>query len=132
MRKTLEEKQVGTRLNTLIAQDNRAEIGRALASAEQTMVTIAQEKQALDAEREGFVRGWRADVAQKLSTANEKLGNAREQLNKAQLPAELVEFRAETHCGRSRSPGSPSAPCCNRASNSLRLRRAVRRLKSKP
>ena len=95
MRKTLEEKQVGTRLNTLIAEDNRAEVGRALASAEQSEVTIKQEKQALEAERDGFVRGWRADVAQQLAVASQKAGDAREQLSKAQRRQQLVEFRAE-------------------------------------
>ena len=64
MRRSSRRSRVGTKLNTLIAQDNRAEMGRALASAEQSAVTVGQEKQALEAERDGFIRGWRADVAQ--------------------------------------------------------------------
>ena len=61
MRKELEKMQAGSKLNTLIAADTRAEMERALANAEQTAAGAKLEQAALSSERDGYIRGWRAE-----------------------------------------------------------------------
>jgi len=95
MRKELESAQAGSRLNTLLATDTRAEMGRSLAYAEQTAEAAKLDQAALAAERDAFIRGWQADVSQQLSETNDKASDARELLNKAKLRRELVELRSE-------------------------------------
>jgi len=95
MRTQLEAKQAGSRLNTLLATDVRVEMTRSLASAERTAESAKLEQLALAAERDAFVRGWRAEVAQQLSVANGKASDVREQFNKAKLRRQLVELRSE-------------------------------------
>src|SRR5258708_4050032 len=95
MRKQLEALQVGSRLNTLLATDTRAEMMRALANAQQTGEAARRDQDALLAERDAFVRGWRARAHPLAPTANGKAGDPRELLNKAKLRRELVELRSE-------------------------------------
>jgi HlyD family secretion protein len=95
MRKTLEVRQAGSRLDTLLASDTRAEMSRSLANAEQAATEARLTLAALAAERDAFVRGWGADVSQQLSEANSKLSDAQEQLNKAIRRRQLVELRSE-------------------------------------
>ncbi|THD43552.1 MAG: HlyD family type I secretion periplasmic adaptor subunit [Bradyrhizobium sp.] len=95
IRKELEARELGSRLNTLAASDARAEMQRARDSAEQTVQSAERDLAALQAERDSFGQTWSADVGQKLSETNSKLSEAREQLNKAQLRRQLVEIRAD-------------------------------------
>ena len=95
MRRELEHMNVGSKLNTLSAMDNRAEMQRSLDGARQTSQGAQRDLAALIAERNGFVQSWHADVADKLTDVLAKLSDAREQLNKAQLRRQLVELRAE-------------------------------------
>ena len=95
MRKDLERLQVGSKLNTLAATDNRVEMERNLRSAEETASSGQRDLAALIAERNGYVQSWHADVSEKLADAIGKLSDARESLNKAQLRKQLVELRAE-------------------------------------
>jgi hemolysin D len=95
MRKELEARKVGSRLNTLVATDARAEMQRALQSAEQELQSAKRDKAALEAERDSFAQSWSADVSQKLSEALRKLSDVREELNKAKLRRSLVELRAD-------------------------------------
>lgn len=95
MRRDLEKLQVGSRLNTLAAMDNRAEMNRNLNSAMQTAASMQRDLAAQVAERDGYVQSWHADVSEKLADAASKLSDARESLNKAQLRKQLVELRAE-------------------------------------
>jgi HlyD family secretion protein len=85
----------GSRLTQLQAVDNRAEMARALANAEQTGAGTKLDKAALESERNAFIQGWRADVSQKLSEANSKLSDAGGLLNKAKLRRQLVELHSE-------------------------------------
>jgi HlyD family secretion protein len=94
MRSQLEAMNVGSRLNTLVATDNRAEMARSLAASLQTAEAARRDLAAMSAERDGFVQNWRADVAQKLSETGRLLSDAREQLKKAKLHSEMVELRA--------------------------------------
>jgi len=95
MRTELEKLQVGSRINTLAAIDNRAEMARSLAGSLHQAEAAKRDLAALTAERDGFIQGWHADVSQKLSEAVSKLSDARESLNKAQLRRQLVELRAD-------------------------------------
>ncbi len=95
MRRDLEHLNVGSKLNTLSAMDNRAEMQRNLDSARQTSEGAQRDLAALIAERNGFIQTWHTDVADKLTDAVSKLSDARENLNKAQLRRQLVELRAE-------------------------------------
>jgi len=78
MRKQLEERNVGSRLNTLLAEDNSAEMSRSLANAEQTTEAAKRQQAGVAAERDGYIQSWRADVSQSLSEANSRMSDARE------------------------------------------------------
>jgi hemolysin D len=95
MRAQLEARQVGSRLNTIAAMDSRTEMARALANAEQTAEGARRNLAAMTAERDAYIQGWHAEVAQKLAEATSKLSDAREQLNKAKLRRALVELKSE-------------------------------------
>jgi hemolysin D len=95
MRRELEHLQVGSKLNTLAAADNRAEMDRNMHYAEETANSAQRDLQAMVAERDGYVQGWHADISDKLSEATGKLSDARESLNKAQLHRQMVELRAD-------------------------------------
>ena len=95
MRKELERLQVGSKLNTLGAVDNRLEIARNVQNAINTAEAAKRDLAAKVAERDSYDGNWRADVAEKLAESTRKLSDAREQLSKAQLRRQLVELRAD-------------------------------------
>jgi len=95
MRKQLESVQAGSRLNTLLAMDSRAEMERALSNAQQTAEGATRDQEALAAERNAYTRGWQAETSQKLSEVKSKMSDARELLNKAMLRRQLVELRSD-------------------------------------
>ncbi len=95
MRQDLERMQVGSRLNSLAATDNRLEMERGLANAVNTAESAKRDLAALMAERDAYEQTWRSDTAQHLAEQIRKLSDARESLNKAQLRRQLVELRAE-------------------------------------
>ncbi|HEX4172422.1 MAG TPA: HlyD family type I secretion periplasmic adaptor subunit [Acetobacteraceae bacterium] len=95
MRRDLERLQVGSKLNTLAAMDNRAEMDRDLRGAVETAASAQRDLAALVAERQGYEQSWHADVSEKLADSTSKLSDARESLNKAQLRKQLVELRAD-------------------------------------
>lgn len=95
MRRELEKLQVGSRLNTLAAMDNSAEMARNLAASQEQAAGARRDLAALLAERDGYVQQWHADIADKLAQATGKLADAREQMNKAELRRQLVELRAD-------------------------------------
>ena len=95
MRKQLEERQVGNRLNTLLAEDDSAEMSRALGNAVQTAEAARRQQAAVAADRAGYIQGWRAEVSQGLSEASSRMSDARELFNKAKLRKQLVELKSE-------------------------------------
>ncbi len=95
MRRELERLQVGSKLNTLSAADNRAEMDRNMRSAEEMANSSQRDLAAMVAERDGYVQSWHADISDKLAEATGKLSDARESLNKAQLHRQMVELRAD-------------------------------------
>jgi len=95
MRNELDRLGVGSKLNTLQAQDTRAEMQRNLDFVEQSANGAQRDLAALVAERMGYIQSWHADIAEKLAEATAKLSDARESYNKAWLRHQLVELRAE-------------------------------------
>ena len=95
MRRQLEQLNVGSKLNTLAAMDNRAEIERYYQNAMETAQAATRDLSAMIAERDGYVQSWHSDAAQQLADAVSKLADEREQLRKAQLRRQMVELRAD-------------------------------------
>ncbi|MGH7043782.1 MAG: HlyD family type I secretion periplasmic adaptor subunit [Acetobacteraceae bacterium] len=95
MRRQLEKLQVGSKLNTLAAMDNRADMDRQYLGAIQEAQGAARDLSAQIAERDSYVQSWHADVSQKLSEQLAKLSDARQQLRKAELRRQLVVLRAD-------------------------------------
>jgi HlyD family secretion protein len=95
MRKQLEELHAGSKMQLLSATDNRAEMARSLAYAAQTGEGAKRDKAAVEADRNAYIQGWRAEVSQKFAEATAKLSDAREQLSKAKLRRQLVELRSD-------------------------------------
>jgi HlyD family secretion protein len=87
--------QVGSRLNSLAATDNRLEMERGLTNANETAESARRDLEAMKAESDAYDQNWRAEVSQKLSERTQKLAEAREQLNKAELHRQMVELRAD-------------------------------------
>ena len=94
MRRELEKLQVGSRLNTLAAADNRAEMSRLLAYAQEQAAGAQKDLGSVLAERDSFIQQWHADLADKLADAVSTLTTARQSLEKDQLRRQLVELRA--------------------------------------
>jgi hemolysin D len=95
MRIELEHMNVGSKLNTLSAQDTRAEMAGYLANAQQQAIGAQRDLAAMIAERNGYIHNWHSEIADKLTDALGKLSDSRQLLNKAQLRRQLVELRAE-------------------------------------
>jgi len=95
MRRELERMHVGSRLNTLAAVDNRAEMARNLADSLQTAANAKTNLAAMIATRDGYIQQWHADINDTLADTASKLSDAREALRKADLHHRLVELRAD-------------------------------------
>jgi HlyD family secretion protein len=95
IRKELEARQLGSRLNTLAATDARTEMERSRRNAEDELQSAKRDREALQSESDSFAQGWSADVSQKLSDVARKLSDAREDLNKAKLRRSMVMLRAD-------------------------------------
>lgn len=94
-RRELERLQVGSQINRLQATDNRIEIQRGLADAQNTLQGSIRDLRAQIAQRDNYVQQWRADTAQTLTEQDRKLSDAQEQLAKAHLRHDLVDLRAD-------------------------------------
>jgi HlyD family secretion protein len=95
MRRELQRLQVGSRLDTLAAEDNRAEMARNLANATQTADNAKINVAAMVATRDAFIHQWNADISQQLSDATGKLSDARQALRAAEVHSKMVELRAD-------------------------------------
>ena len=95
MRTQLEAEKAGSKLQLLMATDNRAEMARSLAYAQQTGEGAKRDQAAVEADRDAYVQGWKADVSQKLADATNKLNGDKGLLDKATLRHDLVVLRSE-------------------------------------
>jgi HlyD family secretion protein len=94
MRKSLQQLQVGSRLDTLAATDDRVNIQSNLASALSSAASSQRDLAAQAAERDGFDQQWKATVSQQLLEAINNLTQAQQSLAKAQLNDQLVQLTA--------------------------------------
>ena len=94
MRRELEQLQVGSKLNSLAAVDNRLEMSRNMTNSQAQADTATRDLRAMLAERDGEEQIWRSKISQDLTDQGRKLDDAREQLKKASLRQKLVELRA--------------------------------------
>ena len=95
MRRELERLQIGSKLNTLDAGAQRAEVNRALQAAIAANTAAKSDIEAVVAERDGFTQQTQAEISQQLTDQGRKLADAREQFDKARLRRKLVDLRAE-------------------------------------
>jgi hemolysin D len=95
MRKELERLNVGSRVDTLAAMDNRVEMARNLANALQTADNARANLAATVAQRDAYVQQWHADVNDQLAQVTGQLSDAQGQLRIAELHHKLVELRAD-------------------------------------
>lgn len=94
MRSELARKEVGSRLNVLIAQDSKAEIARNLSNSEQQVRTSRNELESLRSEREAFLQLWRSELTTQLAAKRTELSQVEDNLSKAEFRRGLVELRA--------------------------------------
>jgi HlyD family secretion protein len=94
MRKELQKLQVGSKLNSLIATDDRLNVATSLADATATATASERDLAAQRAERDAYQQKWQADASQQLAETNDKLAQTEQLLNKASLQNQLVVLRA--------------------------------------
>jgi HlyD family secretion protein len=95
MRRELERLQVGSKMNTLDADAQRAEVYRALQAAFAAHHSAHAELDGQMAERDGYVQQFKTETAQQLAQQGRKLADAEEQARKAELRRRLVDLRAD-------------------------------------
>lgn len=94
MRTQLQKLQVGSKLNSLIALNDRLTVAGSMASAIATAAAGERDLAAEQAERDAYQKKWSADVAQKLAETTSKLITTEQDLTKAKLQSQLVVLRA--------------------------------------
>ena len=95
MRVQLQRDQVGSRLNSLSAQDELMEIERSQITAQQSATSARNKLNAMIAEREGYIQNSKAETYQSLTDAQRKLYEATGQYEKAKLQKSLLVMRAD-------------------------------------
>jgi HlyD family type I secretion membrane fusion protein len=94
MRTELEKRDVGSRLNSLMAQDSRLQDAQSLASDESNLAATRHTLESLKAQRSVFVQQWDASIGSDLVQRSSDLVSARQYLSEAQELKDLVELRA--------------------------------------
>jgi hemolysin D len=94
MRKNLQQLQVGSRLDTLAATDDRVNVQSELASAVSSADAAKRQLASQQAERDSFQQQWKATISQQLATALVNLSQAQQALSKATLNNQLVVLTA--------------------------------------
>jgi HlyD family secretion protein len=87
--------QIGSKLNTLDANAQRAEVNRFLQAAVAANAAANSDLEGLVAERDAFTRQIKGETAQQLNEQGRKLSDALEQQNKARRRRDLVDLRAD-------------------------------------
>jgi HlyD family secretion protein len=95
IRRQLEKLQLGSKLNTLDAGAQRADVNRSLQGAVAANAAAKSDLEALIAERDGYVQQDRSETSQLLTEQGRKLAEAKDQQAKASLRSKLVDLRAD-------------------------------------
>jgi HlyD family secretion protein len=94
MRNQLQKMQVGSKLNSLIALNDRLSVSSSLSSAVSTAAAGERDLAAQRAERDAYEKKWSATVSENLAETTSKLVTAQQDLSKAELQSQLVVLRA--------------------------------------
>jgi len=94
MRTQLQKMQVGSKLNSLIALNDRLSVSSSLSSAVSTAAAGESDLAAQRAERDAYEKKWAATVSENLAETTSKLVTAQQDLSKAELQSQLVVLRA--------------------------------------
>jgi HlyD family secretion protein len=94
MRSQLQQLQVGSKLDTLAATDDRVNIQANLASAISSAAASERDLAAQIAERNSFDQQWKSTISQQLATAINNLSQADQSLAKDKLNNQLVQLIA--------------------------------------
>jgi membrane fusion protein, hemolysin D len=94
MRKKLQDLEVGSKLDTLVAQDERLNMAASLANAQSDAAQASRELAAQQAERDAYVQHWNAANSQDLADTRGKLVQAQQDYAKAALHKQLVVMTA--------------------------------------
>jgi HlyD family secretion protein len=95
IRRQLEKLELGSKLNTLDASAQRADVNRSLQAAIAANAAAKSDLQALMSERDGYIQQTRSQTSQQLTEQGRKLADAKDQLAKATLRRSLVNLRAD-------------------------------------
>ncbi len=95
MRVQLQRDQVGSRLNSLSAQDELMEIERSQITSQQSAASARNKLNAMIAERESYIQNSKAETYQSLTDAQRKLYESTGQYEKAKLQKSLLVMRAD-------------------------------------
>jgi HlyD family secretion protein len=95
IRKQLEKLQLGSKLNTLDADAQRADVNRSLQAAFAANAAAKSDFEALMSERDSYVQQTRSETSQQLTEQGRKLADAKDQQAKAALHRKLVDLRAD-------------------------------------
>jgi hemolysin D len=94
MRHELQNLQVGSKLDTLSATDDRVNMQAELASAVSSAMADERELASQQAQRDSFDAQWRAQISQQLAQAINSLEQAQQALAKAQLNEREIDLAA--------------------------------------
>ena len=83
-----------SKLQLMQATDERTEMGRLLADAQNQMASLGQTLASLRAQRESFIQKWNSDTGTELVTVRNDLGVTRQNLEKAQKLSDLSSLNA--------------------------------------
>jgi len=95
MRHALEAEQVGSRLDTLAAVNQRVEDERFVLTSIDQRETAIQTVASLEGQLESYNQQWFADVSQTLTDDSVQLANFQDQLEHAALSLKLIDLRAD-------------------------------------
>ena len=95
MRKQLEHMQVGSKLSTLDAGAQRAEVNRYLQAAMAGHAAAHSDLDAIVSERNAWLKQTMGETSQQLTEQGRKLADAQQQQAKARLRRSLVDLRAD-------------------------------------
>jgi HlyD family secretion protein len=94
MRKDLQQLQVGSKLATLAATDDRVGMQASLDSATSSAKAAERQIASVTAQRDSSIQQWKANISQQLATALNNLAQAQQALAKAKLNNSLVVLTA--------------------------------------
>lgn len=96
MRQQLQQMQVGSRLDSLAAADNRLSMAGNLADAQASAKKAIGDIASTEAQRDTYIQQWYSNLSQQLQQAQNNLAPAQQALTKDERMHQLVMIRAPT------------------------------------